>query len=180
MTESQFQFSPLKIQDSFGIQLQEKFDSRGSLTRIWDLNLFLDKFTVKQISLVNNPTNHTLRGLHFQKAPFEENKLVYCIYGKVFDVLVDLRVESKTYLQYLNLEIGPGLKFQGIQIPSGCAHGYMTLEANSTLLYLMDEEHDPQAASGIAWNDPSLGIKWPFKPNVLSDKDATWSKLNLE
>jgi dTDP-4-dehydrorhamnose 3,5-epimerase len=56
----------------------------------------------------------------------------------------------------------------------------MTLEANSTLLYLMDEEHDPQAASGIAWNDPSLGIKWPFKPSVLSDKDATWSKLNLE
>lgn len=180
MIENQIHFSPLRIQDAFGIQLQDKVDSRGSLTRIWDLNMFLEKFSVKQISLVHNPIRHTLRGLHFQKDPFEENKLVYCIYGKVFDVLVDLRVKSKTYLQYLNLEIGPGLKYQGIQVPSGCAHGYMTLEENSTLLYLMDKEHDPQAASGIAWNDPSIGVKWPFRPGIVSDRDATWSKLNLE
>lgn len=180
MTKSQFHFSPLGIKGSYGIQLQEKVDSRGSLTRIWDINMFLDKFSVKQISLVNNPTKHTLRGLHFQKAPFEENKLVYCIYGKVFDVLVDLRIESETYLQYLNLEIGPDLKYQGLQVPSGCAHGYITLEESSTLLYLMDEEHDPQAASGIAWNDPLIGVKWPFEPGIISDKDATWPKLNLK
>lgn len=180
MIESKFHFSPLKIQDTFGIQLQKKIDSRGLLTRIWDLDLFRDKFSVNQISLVHNPTKHTLRGLHFQKVPFEENKLIYCIYGRVFDVLVDLRVKSKTYLQYLNLEIGPYSKYQGIQAPSGCAHGYMTLEENSTLLYLMDEKYDPQAASGIAWNDPSIGIKWPFPPSIISDKDTTWPKLNLK
>lgn len=180
MIDSKFLLSPLKIQDAFGIQLQKKVDSRGSLTRIWELDLFQNKFSVKQISLVHNPTNHTLRGLHFQKVPFEENKLIYCINGKVLDVLVDLRVKSKTYLQYSDLEIGPDSKYQGIQAPSGCAHGYMTLEENSTLLYLMDEKYDPQAASGIPWNDPSIGIKWPFQPRIISDKDTTWPKLDFE
>lgn len=179
MSEKRFGFTPLQIKGSFGVELLEKFDERGSLTRIWESHTFLDKFSVNQISLVTNPTKHTLRGLHFQKAPFEESKLIYCISGRVFDVLVDLRVNSETYRQHLNLEIGPGLKHQGVQIPAGCAHGYLTLESNSTLLYFMDKEHDPQSASGIAWNDTSLGIKWPFDPSVLSNKDSSWPKLNL-
>ena len=151
MIESRFHFSPLKIPNSFGIKLEQKTDERGSLTRIWDSNLFLDKFEVNQVSIVNNPIKYTLRGLHFQKAPFAENKIIYCINGTVFDVLVDLRAKSKTYLQYLELEIGPDSEYQGIQIPAGCGHGYLTLNSNSTLVYFMDNHFLESSSSGIKW-----------------------------
>jgi dTDP-4-dehydrorhamnose 3,5-epimerase len=172
MTKSRFHFTPLQIPNSFGIKLEQKNDERGSLTRIWDSNLFLDKFEVNQISVVNNPVKYTLRGLHFQKAPFTENKIIYCIDGTVFDVLVDLRVKSRNYLQHLEFEIGPDCKYQGILIPAGCGHGYLTLNSNSKLVYFMDSYFSEASSSGIKWDDPQLQINWPKYPSLVSVRDS--------
>lgn len=172
MIENRFEFTPLKISNSFGIELQQKNDERGSLTRIWDNIPFFDKFEVSQVSIVNNPTKHTLRGLHFQKAPFAENKVIYCVNGKIFDVLVDLRVKSETYLQHLELEIGPNCKYQGLLIPAGCGHGYLTLKSNSTLVYFMDRYFSESNSSGIKWDDPELKINWPKYPSLVSVRDS--------
>ena len=172
MNESRFNFQKLQIQDSLGIGLREKTDDRGSLTRIWDSNAFSDKYKISEISIVNNPVSYTLRGLHFQKEPFAENKIVYCVYGRVFDVLVDLRTKSKTYLQHTGVEIGPDSQYQGMYIPAGCAHGYLTLNSNSTLIYFMDKHFSETNSFGIRWDDPKFRISWPNHPILVSERDA--------
>ena len=132
---------PLKIEGSFGLVSKSVSDIRGTLTRIWENSLISTEFRLKQASIVGNPISFTLRGLHYQKFPFSETKIIQCISGKAFDVILDLRKESNTYGEHITLEIGPGSEYQGLVVPSGCAHGYMTLEANSTLIYFMDNTY---------------------------------------
>jgi dTDP-4-dehydrorhamnose 3,5-epimerase len=126
------------------------------------------------MSVVKNPQINTLRGLHFQNKPFTESKIIQCIEGKVYDIIFDLRVESETYFQYLAIEIGPECKFQGVYVPAGCAHGYLTRTRNTSLIYLMDNSYSAIHASGIRWNDPKLQIEWPSQPEVISKKDENW------
>ena len=168
---------PLKIEGSFGLISQSISDTRGTLTRIWENNLISTKFSFEQVSIVANPTSFTLRGLHYQKFPYSETKIIQCTGGKVFDVIVDLRKESNTYGNHINLEIGPRSEYQGLVVPSGCAHGYMTLEANSTLIYFMDNVYSPENSCGVLWDDPSLKIEWPSKPVVISKQDLEWPGL---
>ena len=106
-----------------------------------------------------------------------ETKIIQCIGGKVFDVIVDLRKESNTYFKHTSLEIGPSSEYQGLVVPSGCAHGYMTLEANSTLIYFMDNVYSAESSCGVLWDDPSLKIEWPSKPSVISKQDLEWPGL---
>ena len=168
---------PLKIEGSFGLVSESTSDSRGTLTRIWENNLIPTEFSFEQISIVANPTSFTLRGLHYQKFPYSETKIIQCISGKVFDVIVDLRKESNTYAKHISLEIGPSSEYQGLVVPSGCAHGYMTLEANSTLIYFMDNVYSAESSCGVLWDDPILKIEWPFKPSVISKQDLEWPGL---
>jgi dTDP-4-dehydrorhamnose 3,5-epimerase len=121
----------------------------------------------------------TLRGLHYQKFPFSETKIIQCISGKVFDVILDMRKESSEYGKHITLEIGPSSEFQGLVVPSGCAHGYMTLEANSTLIYFMDNIYSAENSCGVLWNDQNLKIKWPFMPAVISKQDSKWPELEV-
>jgi len=172
--ESRIDFSPLQIKDSSAIILKTFIDERGSLTRIWEENLVLDRFELRQASIVNNPTSGTLRGLHFQDEPYSETKVIQCVYGKVFDVIVDLRKNSATYKKYLGIEIGPNCEYQGLFVPQGCAHGYLTLEHNSTLIYFMDNSYSPLHTLGVRWDSSTLNIKWPFKPRVISQQDLQW------
>ena len=172
------EFIPLEIEGVFGIIEEPQLDSRGSLTRIWDSNSVLGEFKLKQSSIVTNPKLGTLRGLHYQREPFSESKVVECVSGKVFDVIVDLREGSSTYGRYLEVVLGPIETYLGLLVPPGCAHGYQTLEDNSTLVYFMDREYSSENSHGINWNDPTLSINWPRVPSLVSERDSKWPLLN--
>lgn len=165
---------PLGIGGVYGIKAMAREDTRGSLTRVWDKKLILENFDLIQSSIVKNPMAKTLRGLHFQSFPFSENKIVYCISGKVFDVVVDLREESSTLKEHKTIILGPKENYLGVIIPSGCAHGYLTLEDNSELLYFMDREYSKEFSRGLFWNDPTLSIRWPSEPVLISELDLKW------
>jgi dTDP-4-dehydrorhamnose 3,5-epimerase len=175
--DAKIEFIKLQIESAFAITYKPIGDERGSLTRIWEESSDIGKLKLCEASLVVNPKDRTLRGLHFQSAPFSENKVIQCIQGKVFDVIVDLRRDSPTYKKHTSVEIGADCRFQGVFVPSGCAHGYLTLTPNSTLIYFMDNVYSPLHASGIRWNDPLLDIKWPVLPNLISEKDLNWPDL---
>lgn len=167
-------FVPLKIEGSFGLVCKSVSDTRGTLTRIWENYLTSTKFSFEQVSIVTNPTIFTLRGLHYQKFPFSETKIIQCIDGKVFDVILDLRKESNSYGKHITQEIGPSSDYQGLVVPSGCAHGYMTLQANSTLIYFIDNIYSAKNSYGVLWSDQNLKIEWPSMPAVISKQDLNW------
>lgn len=172
-------FTPLEISGAFGISESAKTDSRGSLTRLWDVDGFLRSFELNQVSVVKNPALGTLRGLHYQEQPYSENKVVECIAGKVFDVILDLRSDSETKGKHFAIEIGPSCDFIGLFIPTGCAHGYLTRQRDSDLIYFTDKKFSSEHASGVRWNDPSLAIMWPETPLLISERDKNWPTLNL-
>ena len=167
-------FAPLGFDGVFGISTSLFEDDRGSLIRVWEEESLLQSFNLRQASFVANPAERTLRGLHYQKGSFTERKLIICLTGKVFDVAVDLRAGSKTYGQHIELSLGRDCKFQGILIPAEFAHGYLTLEKDSNLLYFMDELYSHENAVGINWKSPALGINWPFSPVLISERDQNW------
>lgn len=154
--------------------LQHRFhrDERGSFGRIFDsLWLSVEKFVVKQVNLSSSRARGTLRGMHYQSAEAQEAKVITCLSGKVFDVVVDLRRNSATYLKWaaIELEAGDGM---GLLIPRGCAHGFLTLEPDVQLLYLHDNIHDPRHEGGINFADPTLNILWPDQIKVISERDS--------
>ena len=155
-----------------GIANEKKSDSRGTLVRIWDEEFAIPEFNLAQGSFVSNPELGTLRGLHFQSDPFSESKILYCVSGKIFDVIVDIRPKSPTYKKHLVVELGLNQEFMGLIIPAGFAHGYLTLETNSNLIYFMDTPFKKENVDGIHWERNCLDIKWPFNPIVISEKDS--------
>ena len=175
--EPRMNFTSLEIQNSLAVTLGTKLDDRGSLTRIWEENSVLKAFKLTQASIVNNPVTGTLRGLHYQSEPFSENKFIQCVSGKVFDLILDLRKDSVTYKKHIGIEIGFGCTYQGLFVPAGCAHGYLTLEPNSTLIYFMDKAYSPENSKGVRWNDPKLLMTWPYKPTLISQQDLQWPEL---
>lgn len=171
------EFVPLAIDGVFGIISESNIDSRGFLVRTWDKYSLFDNFNLVQSSFVLNPQKNTLRGLHYQNYPHSENKVVQCVSGKVFDVIVDLRKNSETFREHLEVCLGPDETFIGVLIPVGCAHGYLTLEENTSLIYFMDKEYFPESAQGLLWDDPLLGINWPTQPDLISERDSKWQGL---
>jgi dTDP-4-dehydrorhamnose 3,5-epimerase len=179
-TGSGIETIPLQIADSLALIIETKIDDRGSLSRIWDKGIHSGTSDLKQVSSVKNPSSGTLRGLHYQSDEFSENKVIQCISGKAFDVLVDLRKNSPTYKMHIELEIGPECAYQGIFIPSGCAHGYLTLEPNTNFIYFMDQVYSHAHTKGILWNDSKLAINWPKNPALISKQDLQWPELRHE
>jgi len=167
----------LELEGVFGINSSAFFDERGSFLRVWDEDSLKKHIELNQASAAINPKARTLRGLHYQANPHAETKIIQCIFGSVFDVVVDLRMDSPTSGSHVSVQIGPKETFQGIVVPKGFAHGYLTLEANSTLLYFMDHPYVPESAKGIGWNDPTLQIAWPYEPEVISDRDRNFPPM---
>lgn len=151
-----------------------KKDDRGYLLKTFEKNAqpFSKAFNnIKQVIVSETKTKFTLRGLHFQNKPKEEAKLVTCLSGSLFGVVVDLRVGSSTFGRWLSYHLG-GDGLDSIFVPKGVAHGYLTLSENVQLIYHIDQSYDPLLQSGILWNDPYLGILWPHKAPKVSEKDA--------
>ena len=158
------------------IHSEKAMDERGYFRRLYCQKRFAEKkinFTPQQDSISHNAVAGTLRGMHFQHQPSEEQKFISCLRGKVYDVVVDLRKDSSTYKKWFCAELSPenGL---GLFVPRGLAHGFITLEDNTDVLYQIEGLYNPAAASGIRWDDPAFGINWPRKPAVLSDRDKKW------
>jgi dTDP-4-dehydrorhamnose 3,5-epimerase len=123
-----------------------------------------------------NASKHTWRGFHYQKSPYEESKVVRCTSGKVLDCVLDLRVNSQTYLQTYQCELSSS---NGVMlfIPKGCAHGYITLEDNTELVYMHDEFYNPEYELGVRFDDKKINFSLPIQPKVISERDKNHQEL---
>lgn len=151
-------------------------DDRGSFMRLWDPS-FAKKHGLQEhfdyTCISTNDKKHTLRGMHYQKDPHGEVKLVTCIKGSIFDVVIDLRPNSKTFKQWIGETLSAD-DHRSLYIPEGCAHGFLTLEDDTDVLYHIANDFVPEAATGVRFDDPAFGINWPGAPSVISDRDASY------
>jgi dTDP-4-dehydrorhamnose 3,5-epimerase len=170
-------FHETSLQGTFVIEPELKEDERGFFARAWcqrELAAHGLNPNVVQANLSYNRHRDTLRGLHYQKAPYEEVKLVRCFRGAIYDVIVDLRQASATYLQWTAVPLSAQNRHM-IYIPEGFAHGFQTLEDDTELFYLMTQFHTPGAEAGARWDDPAFGVRWPeAERRVISAKDRSW------
>ncbi|ADL33851.1 dTDP-4-dehydrorhamnose 3,5-epimerase RfbC1 [Butyrivibrio proteoclasticus B316] len=151
-------------------------DERGYFSRIADVNEIKKtglNAEFVQISASRNYKKGTLRGMHMQIGTSAEEKYISCVEGEVYDVCLDLRKTSPTYLKYCSAVLSEENGY-AIYIPKGCAHGFVSLRDNSQLIYFMTNEHDKQAERGYLWSDPAFSIDWPILPEVISDRDNNW------
>lgn len=164
------------------IELARHDDSRGSNEKLFSSTEFGElglPQTVAQINRSKSTQEHTLRGLHYQLPPHQDSKTVICTKGSVYDVFVDLRSESKTYMQYFGVTIrstDPRI----IHLPGGLAHGILTLEDDTEIVYYSNASYNANSERGIRWNDPHFKIKWPAKPKIISEKDANLPDFSIE
>jgi dTDP-4-dehydrorhamnose 3,5-epimerase len=168
-----------KLAGVFVVEPVRVEDERGFFARTFSADEFAAlglEPAVAECSIAYNSVRGTLRGLHFQVAPYQETKLVRCTRGAVYDVLVDLRPESPSYLSWQQIELSAENRL-AVYVPAGCAHGYLTLEDGCELHYQISERFVPDAAAGIRWNDPLLQIEWPASPTVISPRDAAYPDL---
>jgi dTDP-4-dehydrorhamnose 3,5-epimerase len=172
-------FEGLPLQGALLIRPDRHVDERGYFVRTYCRETFLErglKDCSLQCSASFNASHGTLRGLHFQQRGHAETKLVRCIRGAVFDVIVDIRADSPTFGRWHaeHLDTANGLS---LYIPAGFAHGFITLSDETELLYQMAEPYVPNSAAGIVWNDPDIAIRWPMEPTVISAKDRSLPSL---
>lgn len=169
-------FSPTLLPGLLLIEPEPHRDERGSFTRIWCRREFsahgLD-CEIAQSSLSFNAKRGTLRGLHFQRPPHEEVKLVRCTRGAVFDVAIDLRPLSPTYCRWQGFELSAE-NGAALYIPKGMAHGFETLEPESEVLYQISAFYAPEAAAGVRHDDRAFAVKWPLPVAEISEKDRSW------
>ena len=169
-------FQPTEIDGAFFIELDTHVDERGLFARTFCEDVFAKAgapIRAVQANISRNPKMGTLRGMHFQAPPHEEIKLIQCVRGRVFDVALDLRRDGLSFGRTVATELSAdGNRL--FLIPKGCAHGFLTLEDNSDLLYYMGDAFVPGAGQGLRWNDPAFKIPWPAAPRLISERDATY------
>jgi dTDP-4-dehydrorhamnose 3,5-epimerase len=166
-------FTPLDISGAWLIDIEPIADERGSFARSFCAREFADHGIASEFpqhSLSYNIRKGTVRGMHFQKAPHEEGKLVGCISGAIFDVCLDLRPGSPTYLRWYGAELSAGNRRQ-LYVPPGCAHGFQTLTDDAEVNYRISTFYAPEASAGVRYNDPRFGIEWPLPITLMSDRD---------
>ncbi len=166
-------FTETKLKGAYIIELERREDSRGFFARGFCQNEFRAhglKPTVAQGNIASNIKAGTLRGMHFQYPPAAESKLVRCTRGAIYDIIVDLRPESPTYLQHIGVELNEDNQ-RALYVPERFAHGYQTLTDKTDTSYLVGEFYTPDAEGGLLYDDPSLKLNWPLPVSVISEKD---------
>jgi dTDP-4-dehydrorhamnose 3,5-epimerase len=157
-------------------------DNRGAFYRAFcdvDLEPLLQGRVIRQMNLSQTQAVGAIRGMHFQYPPHAETKFVRCLKGRVWDVAVDLRAGSSTFLSWHGVELSPDNALM-VVIPEGCAHGFQVLEPGSELLYLHTSSYEAGAEGGILYNDPSINISWQMPPTDISKRDASHSLLSSD
>ena len=170
-------FNETKLKGAYIIEVEPFEDERGSFARTFCREEFethgLNSF-VAQCNISHNRKRGTLRGMHYQIAPYAEAKLVTCLAGSIYDVIIDLRPDSITYCHWLAVELSARRRRSLIYIPEGFAHGFQTLEDDTEVFYQMSHSYVSKAARGVRWDDPAFAIEWPDGPRTLSDRDNNY------
>jgi len=172
-------FAPTGIAGLFTLRLDWHRDQRGGFVRVFDTEVFAghglpDTYVQTNLSITDRAG--TVRGLHFQRAPAAETKLVRCLRGALFDVVVDLRPASPTRWQWRSFDLR-GHDDTLLVVPPGCAHGFQALADDTEVLYQMSAAYAPELAGGVRHDDPALAIAWPLPVTLLSARDAAWPLL---
>lgn len=166
-------FIETRLKGAYIIELEKVEDERGFFARSWCQKEFethgLNPNLV-QCNISYNKIKGTLRGMHYQVAPYKEAKLVRCTRGAIYDVIIDLRPNSKTFKQWIAEELN-AKSHEMLYIPEGFAHGFQTLEDDTEVFYQMSEFYYQEYARGVRWNDPAFSIGWPIKPSIINQKD---------
>ena len=169
-------FTETALPGAFLIDIEPRADARGFFARTFCRDEFLAhglEPDVVQCNLSFNAARGTLRGMHYQVAPAAEAKLVRCLHGAIYDVIVDLRAGSATFGRHVGVELSAGNRRQ-LYVPPLFAHGFLTLTDHAEVAYQVSAAYTPAAERGLRYDDPAFGIAWPIPVSVISDKDAAW------
>ncbi|MFM7795414.1 MAG: dTDP-4-dehydrorhamnose 3,5-epimerase [Candidatus Nitrosotenuis sp.] len=161
------------------MEVEKVEDERGFFARILDVKKFAEvglNTKIVQSSISHNKKKGTLRGMHYQAKPYEEDKIICCVKGKIFDVIVDIRQDSPTYKKWFGVELDAN-EYKTLYVPKGFAHGFQTLEDDVEVFYQMSEFFMPEYARGIRWNDEAIKIEWPLKPSIISKRDLSYDSF---
>jgi dTDP-4-dehydrorhamnose 3,5-epimerase len=172
-------FNPTSLAGAYVVELEQRQDARGSFARAFCAREFEAQGLARsfvQANLSTNVAKGTIRGMHYQLAPHAEVKLVRCVRGSLYDVIVDLREGSPTYLQWFGAELSEDNGLM-MYVPAGFAHGLQALTDGATAYYLVDAFYAPGAEGGCRYDDPAIGVSWPLPVGAISEKDAAWPRL---
>ena len=175
-------FTETKLKGAFFIDIERREDSRGFFARVFCQQEFAQNGLKPIIAQANIAFNHkkgTLRGMHFQFPPVAETKLVRCTRGAIVDLIVDLRPESPTFLQHIQVELNEE-NYRAIYVPERFAHGYQVLRDGTDTSYQVGEFYTPGSEGGLLYNDPRLGLSWPLPVTSISDKDQRWESFDVQ
>ena len=170
------EFLPVSIDGAYLVAPKKIGDERGFFARAWCEDEYRDAglhASIAQSNMAVSAAAGTLRGLHYQTAPHQEVKIVRCVRGAIFDVIVDLREDSPTFNQWFGTELNTD-NHHALYVPEGCATGYITLVNDTEIYYHTTARYAPSHATGVRYDDPFFGIKWPIPPTVVSDQDQQW------
>ena len=174
-------FTESPLAGAYLVDLERLADERGFFARSYCAEEFAARGLgpgLRQCSVSYNARTGTLRGLHYQRAPHEEHKLVRCTAGAIFDVIVDIRASSPTYRRWFGTELTFANR-RSLFIPPGFAHGFVSLTDDTEVYYMISVAHAPEFSRGVRWNDPAFAIEWPLTPAVISERDAAYPLLDV-
>jgi len=175
-------FTETILKNAYVIELEKREDHRGFFARTWDKKEFEERnlnSNLVQCNVSFSKKCGTLRGMHYQKKPFEESKVIRCVKGKIFDVIIDLRSSSSTFKKWFGVELTEE-NYKMLYVPEGFAHGFQTLEDNTEIIYQVSEFYTPNSELGIHWNDPAFNITWPIEEKIITEKDNAWKVFDLD
>jgi dTDP-4-dehydrorhamnose 3,5-epimerase len=173
-------FTKTNLEGAYVIEIQKLSDERGFFARTFCQDEFREHGLnpcVAQCNVSYNVRTGTLRGMHFQAWPHQEAKVVQCIRGSIYDIIVDLRPDSASYKGYTGILL-TSRDHNMMYVPEGFAHGFITLEDQTEVYYLMSEYYAPDSSRGFRWNDPAFNILWPEQPTVISARDANYADFS--
>ncbi|HEX8843687.1 MAG TPA: dTDP-4-dehydrorhamnose 3,5-epimerase [Pyrinomonadaceae bacterium] len=175
-------FTETKLKGAFILDPERFEDERGFFARTWSPREFAEHgldAALAECNISFNTRKDTLRGMHFQRTPHEQAKLVRCTAGAIHDVIIDLRPASPTFKQWVGVELTAENRLM-LYVPEGFAHGFQTLEDGSEVFYQMSSPYVPESASGVRWDDPAFGIEWPPAPErIINARDRQYPDFNL-
>ena len=177
--EMPFEFERLAIPGVILIKPKVFVDERGFFMETYKKEDFEEKAGIKGEFIQDNHSKSeygVLRGLHFQREPYAQAKIVRCIRGEIYDVAVDLRKDEPTFGNYVGVNLSEDKRYQ-LYIPGGCAHGFLVLSEVAEVIYKVDNVYAPDHEGGLIWNDPDVNVKWPNDNPILSEKDKRWPTL---
>lgn len=169
-------FKPLPLDGAYIIEIEKFEDVRGFFGRAWSDREFEEKglfgkFVENNISF--SKKKGTLRGMHFQRPPHEQIKLVRCTSGAIYDVIIDLRPDSATYKKYSGVELSAENRLM-LYVPGEFAHGFQTLKANTEVFYMVSKYYAPESTGGVRWNDPAFNVEWPDAKRTILPRDLSY------